>query len=182
MSYPPAGSLKDYALEWEQIGAPPTIVRWIKRGIRTPRAAAQPFRLNNLKFSEVETSFIDLACKAIEKCDTEPLYLFPLHCVGKKGGKHRLILNLRHLNSYVQAPRFRNEDIREVANFVRNDDLLISVDIRNGLITFQFMWRTDNSCVLNGSGPITGLRSHLSGEVFRQTTLNKKRKWTLIVL
>lgn len=139
MSYPPAGSLTDCALEWEQIGAPPTTVRWIKSGIRIPLVQQpQPFRLDNRTFSEVETSFIDseirelLACKAIEKCDTEPIYISPLHCVAKKGGKYRLILNLRHLNSYVHAPGFRNEDIREVANFVRNDDLLISVDIKNG--------------------------------------------------
>ena len=73
-----------------------------------------------------------MECKAVEICDYVPDFVSPLHCVAKKGGTYRLILDLRHLNSCIQAPRFRNDDIRVVADLVQNDDVLISVDIKNG--------------------------------------------------
>ena len=139
MSYPPAGSIKHHIDQWVNIDASLTVIDWIRNGIRIPFSdPLVPFHFRNRAFSPAEVNFIDseivrlLHCGAIELCSTPPRYISPLHCVPKKNGGHRLILNLRYLNGHVRACHFRNDDIRVVAEFVDNEDYLVSADIKNG--------------------------------------------------
>ena len=75
----------------------------------------------------------DLLCfGVISKVDAPPLGISPIGCVPKRGGKFRLILDLRHLNNYCVPPVFRYEDIGTVCDFVEYNDDLISADIKNG--------------------------------------------------
>ena len=158
MSYPSAGSLRRFTERWTAIEAPATIISWLRQGVPIPFSRTpDPFFYNNRPFSQAEVVFIDseirnlLECGAIERCVSVPDFVSPLHCVPKKGSDFRLILNLNHLNKFVDAPRFRNDDIRVVSDYVQNDDLLVSVDIKNGFYHvpvkecdrkyLSFMWR-----------------------------------------
>ena len=139
MSYPSAGSIRKFTDQWIAIGAPRTVVSWVSEGVPLPFSSIPtPFLFCNRAFSPPEILFIDrevrrlLECGAIERCPDVPGFISPLHCVPKKGSDFRLILNLSHLNNFVNAPRFRNDDIRVVADYIQNDDLLVSVDIKNG--------------------------------------------------
>ena len=139
MSYPPAGSLQHHLDQWEQISTPLAVLTWLRDGVQIPFSRPiRPFCIRNRSFSAVESSFVDaettrlLACGAIERCISVPEFISPLHCVPKKKSGFRLILNLSHLNGHIDPPRFRNDDIRTVAEYINNNDHLTSLDITNG--------------------------------------------------
>lgn len=56
----------------------------------------------------------------------------PLGVVPKRNGKFRLIVDLRYLNSHISAPRFRYEDINDLATVIRDTDLTYSIDFCSG--------------------------------------------------
>lgn len=50
----------------------------------------------------------------------------PLDCVPKRNGKHRLIIDLKNLNSFCTP----NEDVRDLASILKHNDKFISLDIK----------------------------------------------------
>ena len=50
----------------------------------------------------------------------------------EKNGKLLLVVDCRHLNNYKDCPKFTQEGIETVAHQIKEDDKLISVDLKNG--------------------------------------------------
>ena len=55
----------------------------------------------------------------------------PLNVVPKKGGKLRLITNLRALNQNINLRTFRSEDIRLTSEMIQQDDYINTVDLKD---------------------------------------------------
>ena len=69
---------------------------------------------------------------SIKQVDHPPHCVLPLQCVPKKNSKLRLVLDCRHVNGFIKAPKFRQEGIEAVSTQIQEGDLLISVDLKDG--------------------------------------------------
>ena len=134
-----AASLSKCSQYWLEIGAPAFIVQWITKGVPLIfKEQPCPFHLNNHVLNEKERTFVQeeinslLNCGAIEKCDFIPNFVSPIGCVPKKGGKLRMIVDLRQLNKYCEIPKFSQEDIRCALSLVSSDDYMITCDLKSG--------------------------------------------------
>ena len=134
-----AGTLTQNYTNWCDIGANQEVLTWIKKGVEIPFATEPDcFHLPNRKFNITQREFVAQELKtlvragAIEHCNTPPKCISPLGVVPKKGGKLRLVTDMRKLNSYMNVPKFQYEDIQTVTSMIQKDDLLITLDISNG--------------------------------------------------
>ncbi len=134
-----ANSLQSKIHEWEEIGAPKTVLSWIKDGVRIPfREKPVSFEYDNKSLSKQQVDFIDselhnlLSIGAISKSDSKPHCVSPISCVPKKNGKFRLIVDLRNVNSFCSVPSFSNENINTVCDIIEPNDTLFTIDLKNG--------------------------------------------------
>ena len=80
------------------------------------------FELQKHTLSNVQHGFISTEIKRIiefdniEVCEKKTKFESPLGCVPKQNGKFRLITDLRTLNLFWLSPRYKNEDVRDVAS------------------------------------------------------------------
>lgn len=126
---------------WDNINCSNTVKTWIQEGVPLPFESDNPcgpFKLQNHHLSVSHKHFIDeelsrlIQCGAISEVYSPPQCISPLGCVSKKSGKYRLIVDLRQLNSHLLAAPFQNEDIKAVASVIQPNDLMISVDLKDG--------------------------------------------------
>jgi hypothetical protein len=134
-----AASPSQHLHEWVKIGASPDIIDWLASGVQIPFIDnPEPFHIPNSKFSFVHSHFVaeeifDLVQSgAIVECETPPLCISPIHCVPKKGGKLRLIIDLRRINLHLRVPKFSYEDIKVVSEFVQKEDYMVTLDLKSG--------------------------------------------------
>ena len=64
--------------------------------------------------------------------DEAPHCVSALICVPKKGGKLRLVIDLRPLNEHIKCPYFKNEGIYTVCEFIEDEDKLFALDLKSG--------------------------------------------------
>ncbi len=134
-----AASLRPNLSAWQKIGAPAEVLGWIEHGIHIPFVTDPGrFHIQNRDFTGKQNQFIlseinDLLLSgAIREVYQAPRCVSPIGCVPKKGGKFRLIVDLRRINQACHAPKFQYEDINNVIDYIQPHDLLITVDIKNG--------------------------------------------------
>lgn len=134
-----ASSLRGHRSHWKNISAPNEVIDWIENGVHIPFVnVPDSFCLDNRHFTPVQTNFIrdeisELLCSgAIKEVFYPPKCISPISCVPKKGGKYRLIVDLRLINQSCDPPKFQYEDINTVIEYVQPHDLLITLDIKNG--------------------------------------------------
>mgnify|MGYP005981939575 FL=1 len=58
-------------------------------------------------------------------------FLSPYFLVQKANGNNRFILNLKKLNTFLQPPHFKMEDIRTVSRLIKQDWVLSTIDLKN---------------------------------------------------
>ena len=133
--------LKLNTVAWTRIGANNQILEWVENGIPIIlKDNPGHFVLPNRQLSDNYQSFVDLElCRllsigAIETCNYIPQCVSPINVVPKRNNKLRLIIDLRKLNGYGDAPRFVNEDIRTVTKLIRKDDYLATIDLKDGFL------------------------------------------------
>ena len=70
----------------------------------------------------------------LEETSVPPKCISPVYTVPKRQkNKHRLITNLKRLNSLIPAaPHFRNEDIGTVCDLIKPGDYLTKIDVKDG--------------------------------------------------
>ena len=73
-----------------------------------------------------------LAAKAIVAEHSRPWVVSPLRVVPKAGGKFRLILDLRRVNSFLAGASFRMESLTALTDIAAPGDCMISVDQTQG--------------------------------------------------
>jgi len=113
-----ASNLHQNIDHWKQIGAPSNVINWLENGVLIPfDQEPQSFYLPNRKFGFTKGEFIAdeiaslLKSGAIREVNEPPTCISPISCVPKKGGKFRLIVDLRIINQSCVVPKFRYEDI-----------------------------------------------------------------------
>ena len=127
--------------EWNRIGAPPEILGWLSNGVQLPFSERpEPFQLPNYKLSFTHGGFVEeelsrlIQSGAVVQCDPKCpiLCISPIHCVPKKGGKLRLIIDLRQINRHLTVPKFCYEDIQVVSLLIQPNDFMVTLDLKNG--------------------------------------------------
>jgi ribonuclease HI len=125
--------------EWERIGAPQAVPKWIKEGVDIPFVQSNcSFDLPNHSLNKRQTDFVNNKIKELEDCGaitlayTKPRCISPLGVVPKKTDDFRLIHDLRVLNGYIAPPKFVNEGIDTVIELVKPKDEIVTVDLKNG--------------------------------------------------
>ena len=68
----------------------------------------------------------------VERTADHPrLCLSPIFLVPKRSGKHRLILNLKRINSHIADARFRMETLKSILPLLRQGDWTVSIDLKD---------------------------------------------------
>ncbi len=58
---------------------------------------------------------------------------FPLNTIPKAtGGKFRLISDCRYLNAFVDVPKFKMEDLKDLHKIAHPRDFMFSIDLKDG--------------------------------------------------
>ena len=127
---------------WKQIGAPDHILDWVENGAPIPFRPDFPpeIHLKNRVSGAKEFNFLDKEIQKLEKqgaikqCDIgdKPKCVLPIQCVPKKNKKLRMVLDCRFVNTYICAPKFKQEGIESVIQQIEEDDELISIDLESG--------------------------------------------------
>lgn len=136
---PVAGSLHRHREAWNEIGANRTILSWIECGIRietykTPPQHHEPPRpLQSQDMVFVSETIKEWLEKGVILASTSvPLITSRLGVVPKKNGKKRLIIDMRFINGYIQAPKFQYEDLRVVLSYLEPGDWMTTMDLVDG--------------------------------------------------
>ena len=132
--------LADNIQEWTSITSG-YVLEWIESGIRIPfEHLPASCHLDNRDLSIKQCEFVDceleslLLAGAIRKCSPGeiPYCVSPINVAPKKNNKLRLVVDLRHVNDCVKSQAFRNENIDTVKELIQPQDILCSIDLKNG--------------------------------------------------
>ena len=143
-----------HADEFKHIGASNTVVQWVRDGVEFPfiREPDECFNRNRI-FTDQHAKFVDkeiirlLSIGAVEQVSYKPKCILSMRVVPKKSGKSHLVTDCRPVNSNIDCPSFTQEGISAVSNEIQQDDVLMTVNIKDGfhhvLIKEQFgiYWR-----------------------------------------
>ena len=92
--------------------------------------------LNNNQSALAHSSFVEeaiaklLTNRCIKECDVAPRVVNPLSVA--EGKKLRFVLDLRHVNQYVEATRFKYEDLKTLAELFEVGFYLFTFDLESG--------------------------------------------------
>ncbi len=134
-----ANSLQDKLSSWQKISAPLHVIDWISNGVKIPfKENPGNFELQNRTLSPIYKQFVSDEFKqlvksgAIKKQSFAPKCVSPIGVVPKRGGKLRLIVDLRRINTFCDVPKFRYDDIDTLSEFINPNDYIVTVDLKNG--------------------------------------------------
>lgn len=135
----PAGRLQLFRNSWTKITTDQTILEWID-GYRIPfsKRVMQRGPPTKQKWPKQEielmTDQIDkLKGKAVikEVAECKGQFLSSVFLVPKSSGGHRLVLNLKNLNEFVNTQHFKLEDGKTVQNMLSPGYFMASLDIQD---------------------------------------------------
>ncbi len=122
------GSLSRKHDSWLKIGASDVVLAWVQQGVPLIfDSEPTPFEIQNRQFSPSQFSFVTNEIQrlesigVIERCAIKPRWCSPIGCVPKKGGKSRLITDLRHLNGHCCVC---------TQQYIQYEDFLATVDYK----------------------------------------------------
>ena len=96
-----------------------------------------PFHARNNKSSLNNATFVEEAIESlltkgcISEVDEIPMCCNPL-TVANKNSKLRLVLDLRHVNQYVQLDKFKYEDLTTFAEIFEEKDFFVTFNLTSG--------------------------------------------------
>ena len=135
-----AGSLANHVHAWKQLSSISTKqLDWVANGVQIPFDNTPPETyLSNKSFSHKQLKFINseieslIQSGAISETVNRPKFVSPIGCVPKRNNKHRLIIDLRELNSYCSPTSFKYEGIDTVCSLMKPGDVFCTFDLQNG--------------------------------------------------
>jgi len=137
--YSYAGRLKLFASSWKSITSDPyilSIISGYKIVFRqTPRQVACAHRIShcpeNLQIIDnlIERLTTIGAIENVEPCKNQ--FISSVFIVPKSDGTHRLVLNLRDLNNFVENSHFQMEDARTATNLLTSDCYMCTLDLKD---------------------------------------------------
>lgn len=133
------GSLSRHIQAWRELGTvPPLVLEWIEHGFplhlqRLPKRVRIPNYVPRQYEGFVTQELGRLTDQAaLTETPYKPYLVLPIGVVPKKSGKLRLIHNLRYLNKFLAARKFKYEDISTIAEIVQPDDWMTVLDVEDG--------------------------------------------------
>ena len=134
----PMGRLQSRYAEWEKVTDNRFILGVIKEGYKIPfKEMPKPVELKNNKFARDNLSFVKsevqklLAKGCVEKIEGKPIVTNPLTVSTNKSGKHRLVLDCRHLNECLAKFKFKYEDVSVARQLFEKGTYLFAWDLRS---------------------------------------------------
>ena len=124
---------------YRKIGAPEHVLRWLEEGIKipfihTPNRCFYANRINTAnkrRFMDEQVKKL-LQNEVIRESETKPKCILAMQCVPKKGNKLRLVMDCRPINESIKTPTFSQEGITAVAEIIEDDDLMVTMDLKDG--------------------------------------------------
>lgn len=135
------GRLKSNINFWRAIGCSKVVLDWIENGINLRFVSAPSPRIfPNRLFNDKQNDFIQkeinalLVSGAIQRASSTPVIVSAINAVPKKtGDKLRLVVNLRHINSFLPHRVFKYENLRRVGGDILQKGVwLFKVDLKSG--------------------------------------------------
>ena len=77
----------------------------------------------------------------------------PFFVVPKSGGGYRPILDLRYLNTHLEAPHFKMEGLHMLPTVIQQDWVLAKVDLKDAYLTIPVAQEFLQLLAYQGSGP-----------------------------
>ena len=107
-----------------------------------------------------------------------------------EGKKLRLVLDLRHVNKYLNTPHFKYEDLRVVADLLSRNDYFTSFDLVSGYYHIDiapehykylgFQWVYDNGTVKNYQFVVLVFGLAPACYIFTKVTRTLVKHWRLL--
>ena len=133
------GRLRAHLPFWVEIGAPPWVLETIRSGYVIPFESIPPgVCLSNNRSALEHADFVSSAvCDLLElglisEVLTPPTVINPLSVSVNSEGKPRLILDLRHVNSYIPKAKFRMEDWKVFLQYLSRGGFMYKFDLKSG--------------------------------------------------
>jgi hypothetical protein len=136
----PVGSFLANIRAWKEAGVSITILRWIRRRVPLPLWAIPRLRiLPNHRLTDDQRLWVE--SEIVRLLNLQAIWILeghkemmssPIRVVMKKNGKFRLIINMRFLNDYIKAPKFKYEGLLELAQILQAGDWHMSIDLKDG--------------------------------------------------
>ncbi len=138
------GRLRSRTSFWRRIGAPALVLSWLTAGFpllfKDSLGPPAPYHVPNHTSAAANAAFVTEAVRELVASGSAQRWdkPDPPHCVSalgvvpKKGGKLRLILDLRPLNAHLHIPGFKYEGLEAVQTAVLPQDYLITADLQAG--------------------------------------------------
>ena len=135
-----AGSLsKPSSIEFfKSIGASSYIIDTLTYGHKSTFTGAVPRyeRRNNRSYFEYESLAVSTILELIDKgkvelLDEKPYIVNPLSMVPQRN-KIRFVIDCSYLNTFIDVPKFKYEDVKEALNYFKKGCSMIKWDLKNG--------------------------------------------------
>ena len=130
---------------WRKVGTSQMVINLISEGAPlTFESTPPPCHLSNEVFTETQCQFMDdevtklLEAGLIKECQKRRLgNILPVKCVPTPEKKWRLVLDCRKGNDHISYEKVSQEE--SVSEQIEEGDRLISIDLKMGSITYQFI-------------------------------------------
>ncbi len=133
------GRLRRHLDFWKRIGAPEYILSVIRDGYRLPFVQFPPRKdIKNNKSASMHSVFVQEAINElitsgrVLEVDQVPWVVNPLSVAIQSSGKKRLILDLRHVNRYLEKQHIKYEDWKVALSYFHKGAYMISFDLKSG--------------------------------------------------
>ena len=131
---------------WRAAGASPQVMRWLREGARCEWTSGPPPPYHHgVSFSDPgalspeESAFLEkevVRCFGTGAWETAPpderTHVCRAHLVPKKGGKFRLVVDLRPTNAFCREFRCKYETLRNLSRLAGRGDWMFSWDLADG--------------------------------------------------
>ena len=127
---------------WEDIGSSGQVLDWIRHGIRLPFRHGRPppafhHGVSLLDASPAQLEFLDAELPRLLKdghweVATSSSWVSRCFLVPKAGGGWRLVIDLRHLNTFFPKKSMKMETLKRLRHLARQGDWLFSFDLQDG--------------------------------------------------
>ena len=141
-SIPKAGGLRRHMLWWNKYCSNSWVKAWVKDGFpliwANPLLRPPPSEKPNHPGARENSGFVRecvadlLTARAVKKVQRKPKVVNPLNVTPKKNGKLRLILDLRHVNDYLEVPKFKLDSLNLLPTLANNGDRMFAIDLAHG--------------------------------------------------
>ncbi|CAB4030460.1 Hypothetical predicted protein, partial [Paramuricea clavata] len=133
------GRLRKHIEFWKKIGTSNFILSVISDGYRLPFIQAPPCRdISNNKSAFAHSNFVNEAINElllsgrVLQVSQLPHVINPLSVSVQRSGKKRLILDLRHVNQYLEKQAIKYEDWKVGLSYFQKGAFMISFDLKSG--------------------------------------------------